>query len=541
MTETSLSLVGTLRTVSSGVSGADAEKNTADGFQSLLDIGTPDRNEAERQRPPVRRADDGREVTAGYAEAPRVAVDDARPEQVAPQRTRIETEAQPEEKAPESAAPKDRPAGQDNAAQKPVADKEKSAGPVESADHSADRTARGDTSAIAGEQEPLRARVMTLLSSIIDTLSPQDGKPVPLADISQSLQQIQQLQKSLEGVSPELAARLQPLMERLNLALQSLASSVQPAPAGLPDVTSNPLAAAAVPTLPARLPQLEAVVAALRSLENTVSQAVQVELPAEAMSEAADDILMALRSAPADAANVKNTQASVPQAVQAQMEQAAVPVAQPGGAARADTAEPVLAAGQAAVKTDGGGASNQQFADTGSGQRDASSFATSSVRSTAPSAQVTASGASFSQMLNKTPAQPLMDQVMFHIKTMTATGNSRIHIQLNPAELGKLDIKLDVNTEGKTSITVTADNKSTLDLLQRDARGLERALADAGLKADSGSLNFNLRGEQDRGQHDPSHAARNYRQLLPEEEAPPLNVLTRSYVVNLAEGLDIKI
>jgi hypothetical protein len=34
-----------------------------------------------------------------------------------------------------------------------------------------------------------------------------------------------------------------------------------------------------------------------------------------------------------------------------------------------------------------------------------------------------------------------------------------------------------------------------MELLQRDARDLERALQDAGLRADSGSLSFNLRGQ----------------------------------------------
>ena len=41
------------------------------------------------------------------------------------------------------------------------------------------------------------------------------------------------------------------------------------------------------------------------------------------------------------------------------------------------------------------------------------------------------------------------------------------------------------------------ERSETLDLLQRDARSLERALNDAGLKADSGSLEFNLRGDGD--------------------------------------------
>ncbi len=35
--------------------------------------------------------------------------------------------------------------------------------------------------------------------------------------------------------------------------------------------------------------------------------------------------------------------------------------------------------------------------------------------------------------------------------------------------------------------------------MQRDARGLEKALQDAGLKTDSGSLSFNLRGQAQYG------------------------------------------
>jgi len=42
---------------------------------------------------------------------------------------------------------------------------------------------------------------------------------------------------------------------------------------------------------------------------------------------------------------------------------------------------------------------------------------------------------------------------------------------------------------------VTADNPSTLNLLLKDVRGLERALQEAGLRADSGSLQFGLRGD----------------------------------------------
>jgi len=45
---------------------------------------------------------------------------------------------------------------------------------------------------------------------------------------------------------------------------------------------------------------------------------------------------------------------------------------------------------------------------------------------------------------------------------------------------------------------VSIERPETFELLQRDARGLEKALQDAGLKTDSNSLSFNLKGEEER-------------------------------------------
>lgn len=150
-----------------------------------------------------------------------------------------------------------------------------------------------------------------------------------------------------------------------------------------------------------------------------------------------------------------------------------------------------------------------------------------------------ASSPAFARLLSPTPARPLQEQVIFHVRSALKDGSSRIRIQLDPAELGKIDIQLRVSAEGKTGVSITADHRHTLDLLQRDAAALERALADAGLKTGGESLSFNLRGGRQDGE---SHqAAMNYKKALPEEEAPPVETVSRSYVVNLAEGLDISI
>lgn len=148
----------------------------------------------------------------------------------------------------------------------------------------------------------------------------------------------------------------------------------------------------------------------------------------------------------------------------------------------------------------------------------------------------------FTRALNRATPPSLPEQVVFQVKTALADGSSKISIQLDPAELGKMDIRLHVDEHGKTGVVITVENRTTLDLLQRDAQGLARALNDAGLSTDSGSLSFNLRGgEQEQGKN--SQAAQTYKKAQPDEEDEELtiNVLTRSYVVNLAEGLDIKI
>jgi flagellar hook-length control protein FliK len=148
---------------------------------------------------------------------------------------------------------------------------------------------------------------------------------------------------------------------------------------------------------------------------------------------------------------------------------------------------------------------------------------------------------SFAKTLSAAAHAPMMEQVAVNIKTAVKDGSSKIEIRLDPAELGKLSIRLSTDADGKTGVIIIADHKSTLDLLQRDSRGLEQALADAGLKADSGSLSFNLRGGNQGDQQERQSFA-GYTPLLPEEdELAPLAVVSKNYVVNMSDGLDIQI
>jgi len=89
------------------------------------------------------------------------------------------------------------------------------------------------------------------------------------------------------------------------------------------------------------------------------------------------------------------------------------------------------------------------------------------------------------------------EQVSVQITKALNAGNDRISIQLKPADLGRVDVQMEVSQDGRVTAVVTADNKQTLDLLQKDSRQLQEALHQAGLKADDDSLNFNLREQDD--------------------------------------------
>ena len=91
------------------------------------------------------------------------------------------------------------------------------------------------------------------------------------------------------------------------------------------------------------------------------------------------------------------------------------------------------------------------------------------------------------------------EQVAVHIRKAAAAGNDRISIRLHPAELGRIQVKIDLVDDGRVRAAIQADRPETLDLMQRDLRSLERALQDAGLKTDANSLSFSLRDHHGHG------------------------------------------
>lgn len=137
-----------------------------------------------------------------------------------------------------------------------------------------------------------------------------------------------------------------------------------------------------------------------------------------------------------------------------------------------------------------------------------------------------------------------LDNLAVEIATRASRGERRFEIRLDPPELGRIDVRLEIDSKGNTTTRLTVERAETLDMLQRDARGLEKALQNAGLKTDPGSLQFSLQqdpqahgrqghGPEIHGRHDP---------VQTEGEAmAEVSINNASLAAQLRGGVDIRI
>ena len=130
--------------------------------------------------------------------------------------------------------------------------------------------------------------------------------------------------------------------------------------------------------------------------------------------------------------------------------------------------------------------------------------------------------------------------IAVEIATRAREGKNRFEIRLDPAELGRIDVRLDIDRQGNVTSRLLVERADTLDLLRRDFGNLERALNDAGLKTDSGSLQFAMRdqGFAGGGQQQ-NEFTRSARIIMPGETdtiAP-----TARYNIAQRSGVDIRV
>ncbi|MDZ4380157.1 MAG: flagellar hook-length control protein FliK [Parvibaculum sp.] len=138
------------------------------------------------------------------------------------------------------------------------------------------------------------------------------------------------------------------------------------------------------------------------------------------------------------------------------------------------------------------------------------------------------------------PTQLPANAIALQMARNLQKGISRFDIRLDPPEMGRVDVRMEVRKDGHVVAHMTVDRPETLDLLQRDARALQQALNNAGLQADSDSLNFSLRDQNDNSGGRDFAAGGN---ANASDDADVEMPLTQIYNVNLAAngGVDIRI
>ncbi|MCF6327853.1 MAG: flagellar hook-length control protein FliK [Devosiaceae bacterium] len=99
------------------------------------------------------------------------------------------------------------------------------------------------------------------------------------------------------------------------------------------------------------------------------------------------------------------------------------------------------------------------------------------------------------------PSNPInLSNMAIEIARNFNAGVNRFQIRLDPPELGRIDIRMQIDDGGNLNARLTVERPDTLEFLQRDARALERALAQAGLDNSRTNLEFELKDNPSGGQ-----------------------------------------
>lgn len=139
--------------------------------------------------------------------------------------------------------------------------------------------------------------------------------------------------------------------------------------------------------------------------------------------------------------------------------------------------------------------------------------------------------------------------VAVEITNQAMSGKNQFDIRLDPPELGRIEVRLNVDHNGNVSARMIADRPDTLDLLRRDATGLQNALQDAGLKTSDNGLQFSLRDQsayqqqQQNQQQQTPNGGNTAQVVVTDDTLPATDATQRSYgrLAGLGGGLDIQV
>ena len=164
-----------------------------------------------------------------------------------------------------------------------------------------------------------------------------------------------------------------------------------------------------------------------------------------------------------------------------------------------------------------------------------------------PQLPAVAATATLAGPLSVTPAMnaavPLAGLAL-EIAVSARNGKSRFEIRLDPADLGRIDVRIDVDRNGQVTSHLTVEKPETLSMLRQDAPQLQRQLDDAGFKTGNGGLQFSLRDQPSSGQNNGNETGRNAQRLvISDEDTIPAAVAGRTYgrMLGSSSGVDIRV
>ena len=121
-------------------------------------------------------------------------------------------------------------------------------------------------------------------------------------------------------------------------------------------------------------------------------------------------------------------------------------------------------------------------------------------------------------------AAPAAAQVSREIIRRFDGGNTSFELRLDPAELGRVEVKMEVTRDHRVTAVITADNPQALTELARHARELEQQLQSAGLQLSDSGLSFDLRqggnGGEAENTNSSAHGASSDEALTEQHTAP---------------------
>jgi flagellar hook-length control protein FliK len=170
----------------------------------------------------------------------------------------------------------------------------------------------------------------------------------------------------------------------------------------------------------------------------------------------------------------------------------------------------------------------------------------------APLHQASLAATDVSAAANAQPAAPANASLMavpvsglaVEIAARAQTGKNRFEIRLDPPELGRIDVRLNVDRHGNVTSHLIVDRSETLDLLRRDAPNLDRAFQDAGLKTSDNGTQYSLR-DQSFSQHgsDERETPVMARLMVMEDQLYAAEAMQRNYgrLAGLRGGIDIRV